>query len=376
MVGLRVDGLALLLFAGFALRPLLCLGDDAVDLAMTAWKNRQEKIKSLRVGWTEEVTVEKGFWADPEVDGVPTAQPAEDVSFERKVKLIFDGRLIKIETDGFDCSLEGDLVPTSCLATFDGKVFTRYRKKSTAEWPDAVIETRAGNHDAKAISYLPVMLFCRITDPEMGTVTEPPRLERNGIVDTDACLILGDSPSSSHVREFWVAPEKCYVVRRFQILKRTARGLEVNDQMDIEYGKHGDMEWAPTSWRYTLNSVGALPKLYTVGQVQVFEVDPVVDRTEFDRPDFAVGTWVLRDDTSPHHGWIALEDGKRRPVLESEVGAAYDQLRHSAPGQAVPGNTQGVWRVRTRLALMLVSLLVLGIVGYLLVKSSRLRRRG
>jgi hypothetical protein len=346
------------------------------------WRARQERIRSIRIAWTEHSTVEKGAWMDPEIDPEVKRRglgpmPPTDVSFEGNVLVALDGNLMRYELQDCEWSVkEGRLVPRREISTYDGNVATLYCPVDSNPYPQAGLTGRQSNEEFANVTIRPLLLFCR---PLANECLKSTSLSGYSVA-TEAAVVAGRRCvllewgsagrfSGGPGVSLWVDPERDGVVARYAVGGRDPSGaLRLRYQADVSYRKDDTHGWVPTGWNSTETE---MHKIYRKVEVTQLSINPTIDPSEFSQTEFAPGTWVF-DRRSDQH-WLVRKDGSKRPIAQDELGLPYERLLNSDPGESLAPEP-----TRSRGWFLTINLLVLfSAFGFLIYRLSlrRFRKR-
>ncbi|MCI0459026.1 MAG: hypothetical protein L0Z62_18875 [Gemmataceae bacterium] len=347
-----------------------------------AWQGRQERVRSARFTWTGTQTDPKGtisnLWkiGDPGISKDPNFKeviPPRDTTFPYSGSLVFAGNQLRYSYTSARWSLKtGSYEPFSYLGVFDGtvcKVLNRYGEKADKPWPQGMVRGEKQHLNATEALLQPILLTFRGRTPGMHA----PNLDslrltgRKATINNRSCLELQRRVAVSDVEsQLWVDPARDFVfVRYLRLDKRILR-----QQIDVTYEMGPGNVWVPKEWAIISNERnGTLRRSYRV-RLTDCEINPSIDPASFDL-EFPPGTAVFDAKQDIHY--IVRPDGSgKRIIPRSDIGATYEQLLKTQPGQAFnppqPPERSSNWPA------IVGVILVAGCL--LLVLYQRVRRKG
>jgi hypothetical protein len=355
-------------------------GQTAVTLETIAkaWQDRQGRVRSFRFVWTERQTNTKGFVTnlvdEPErlkQMGIPPGSvvPPEDVTFEVPSSICIDGNKVRYTRDDRQWSAkEKAYVLQPYMTVFNGELGKTFHSKgaSYAPWPQALIQGRFP--DARALYLSPLFMTFRACAPEFRSfdIQTLVLTGRRAVIDGKSCLEV-ERQLGSYVERVWIDPSRDYVVVR----ALSSNTEHPRTKIDIAYRKDADSGWVPEKWDILMFYASGKLQQSMRAKVTSYQINPPVELSEFDI-EFPAGTRVkdIRDPNSPVD-YIVKENDKKRMILPEEIGATYEQMIRSEPGQALGKRPQSFpfWSV----ALACVVAAMAG--GLLLWRKWPLRKR-
>jgi len=345
------------------------------------WKDRQERIRSVRIDWIEQHTVPKGQVTDSvgrlpggvkrlEEMGIAPGStiPPEVVTFSTTATFSFDGEKVRLDYDDKQWSGKKNAYVTQPETTvFDGKERKRYLRQGTSytPWP---FGSRQVSHPFRSSLVLGplVMTFCPIhKEMRLFDVHALTPTGRQMVVGSRPCLELQRRKTNSEI-SIWVDPARDFAVTRVLSMLNE----RIMYKIDIKYEKHSSGEWIPISWeRVSFRNNGKLERS-TRAKLSAVKINEPADPGYYDLV-FPVGTPV-RDETDPEHlrRYIVREGDKKRIISPSESGLTYEQLVNSEP-EGVLGLT---WNIFSSVSFWAAAL-ALASGGWLLWRRGFCRKR-
>ncbi len=309
-----------------------------------AWQARQERVRSARFIWIGTQTDPQGtisnFWkrADPNIRKDPNFKeviPPRDTTLPYNGSVAFDGNRLRYSYTSAKWSQKtGSYQPYSYLSVFNGtvcKVLDRYGEKDDKPWPQGSVRAEKRHIDAIVALLQPILMSFRSRTPGMhGFKLEGMRLTgRKAIINKRSCLELHQVILRGGVEsQLWVDPARDFVFVRYLHLKK---GITTT-QVDVTYELGREKFWIPKVWAIIFAEAnGALRRSYRV-RVTEYEINLPVDPASFDL-EFPRGT-VVYDFKQDLQYVVRPDGGGKRMVPRSDIGATYEQILNSEPGQA------------------------------------------
>lgn len=325
-----------------------------VQKVIAAWQKREQGIRSAKIEWTETRTdFRHGYFY------IRTKEywPENDTTYEGTLSVIIGGRRARVSHRGTVwSSLDGSrhLAPRDYTTTFNGEVSKEFHaatQKDIGDYPRGTIRAEKENFWMTTSHVLPISWFCRPLDPHMGGFDRD-RLAvtgDTGVIDGRSCAIIGVKRGEFGPYEWklWLDPAANFVIRRAY---RFNRDGTLENQFDLSYAANGQSTIAVKEWKH-LNFWGEKLQTEMVCRITQWTINPPVADEDFEIV-FPPGTWVtdLRGGNlrrGKEKQFIVHEKTPDRVLLESDIGASYEQLLNSEPGKAhtVPpnGSRRSTW---------------------------------
>lgn len=310
-----------------------------------AWQDRQDSIRSARFAWIERETVPKGRISSL-IAELPGAQdrlkhmgiapgaivPPEDTTHDVPASITLDGEKLRYERAQQQWSgKQNAFVTLPRITVFDGTVGKIFHPTGPcyAPWPDGLIGRNYP--DSGSLHLSPLIMTLRPSFPRMNIINIQTmsltgrRVEING----RPCLEM-ESQLGNYVQRVWVDLSRDYVVVRSLGLVNE----QVRTKIDIGYRQDTKKRWVPEKW----DILTLLPngKLESSGRATVmsYELNATVELAAFDIK-FPPGTRVTDTrDPKSQVNYILKEGDKKRMIMPEEIGATYEQMINSEPGEA------------------------------------------
>jgi hypothetical protein len=317
----------------------------SLEAVVKAWQERQDRVRSGVFTWTETRMVTRGsISAMMTLRGNPKGNtiPAEDLSFDVPVNLSMDGEKLRHEYEGErQWSEEKDaLVPISYASAYDGSAgkFLYPRGTEIGNWPQATIRAEKGLPDAKDAELRPILMNFRglIAEVRYLDVGKLALTGRRADIEGASCVELQRVSSKSGLdNQLWVDPARDFVVVRYST---SLVGKSVY-QITVQYLKDASGVWVPTSWVIINHPPVQGESLFTTrAAVKDYKLNVPLDSTQFDLA-FPPGTRV--SDEKSKLEYIVKQGEDKRIILKEDIGATYQQMLDSPPGQGLAARHGG-----------------------------------
>ncbi len=353
----------------------VCAGQQnqvTIETVYNACKDRESRIKSFELSWTEKITVRKGGFTE----FTPTEQkakdvilPARDTVYESVFRLVMDGGMVRAEgKEPLTSPTEAGLQEFAWI--LKKGLMKSFRPKGVVSYPQGDI-SRGQMYDQPANSQvaptlLPLIMVYRpfrysgiVFDRFLSRYSVVPGEQ---MVSGRKCTLIKEAGDGSDrpCNMLWLDNDRDYLPVRF------SRQTNDKPSIQIDYLKwrRVDSEWVPTEWRRSyMGSDGETINKSGWAVVHTHHVNHPIDGKEFTL-EFPVGTWV-HDARDPRNRekYILRDKGQKREITERELsgGATYEQLVNSEPGMALyhptPDRTWP-WRGIQAISVLLVGLFV------------------
>ncbi len=286
-----------------------------------AWAEREKKVKSCRVVWSEKATYPKGSpYVAPLAD--PKDVPTTDLTISATCKLIIEANKSRYEYQGQRWSPKTKkLEPAADIATFDGTRSAR----TTLQSPlignqQVIIQKETASPQGRLPLFLPIWLTIR---PSVAQKRIP--IEQFGA--TGRKEKINNRLRSEFTRnvpggreQVFIDPEGDYQVTRYVDYYT---GDKPHIKLEISYRPDPILGWVPAAWDFVLcNNSGAI-ELSTRCTMTEFTVNLDIPESEFE-PVLPIGARVV-DVTSGKEIHSAV-----LPSGEQGRGIEY------VPGQDIP----------------------------------------
>lgn len=322
-----------------AIGALAAAQERTVEMVYAKLIKNETAISNCVVTWKEHQTYLKGG-IHPK--GFPTIKgevqqediPPTDVTFEEKVRLVVSNNCFRHDLKSRLWSHhDGGFRDDHYIAVFDGKTSTCFWP--LGEYPSAVIRKEVTHAEVQNVHAQPVLLNVRVSliAKDFFEKLSANEMREEGFIDKTPCFVVEEPVTDEHqlARGMWFEKSNL-LIRRVTFSKKGTILL----QIDMEYPET-PVAHIPKGWRIVRrDSTGSLVQS-SAAHIETAEFNKPVSDSEF-RVEFPVGTWVRDQRTksgfSNSTQYIVTEGSSKRPILREDLGASYDQLRKSRPGEA------------------------------------------
>lgn len=303
--------------------------------AVEATRDRQERIKTLVVELKRtELTAPgaiTGAMPGPLKKGSNVVIPLKETTVESVSRLVLDAKKFRFEENHPSFHFpSGNLIRRDMIFTFDGALGRVLAPQRTGkDSPLAgIIEKGQNDFKIKLIHLMPLMLTFR------GMSSIHSSYVVGDMRSTGAMLVIDGSKCEEYVirfspnrrEQFWLDPEKDYVLRRHQ---------RSWDQTDVSYRRDANWGWVPTSWKrteYTSAKSVAATMTITLQNMRINDAQPESQFTL----EFPAGSTV--EDQRDNKSYRVQPDGSMR-----EVSGSGDLLPGSIPQPGTSWYRQYKW---------------------------------
>jgi hypothetical protein len=346
-----------------------------VERILASWKNRQQQTGSLRFSWTEQQTYARGSELSLEMpermNPGRKVIPPEDLVVSVPFQLSLDGDKMRYAYDGhLWYHKDGKQYPQRYVSVFDGSTSKEHWPSTPSGYDQGIVRREKYNLAFGNLHVTPVLATYRPLDsrtrlfrsfsPGEYTVSAQP-----GLVQGCSCVILTEKPKRADdmVRSLWIDPARHLILRY-----GTSRQGRVLDQTDIDYRDDGKGGWVPSAWEIARTDLFHADRLRMAYKATVtdYAVNQPVDPADF-QLEFPPGTWVT-DETIQSEGrastdYLVRPGGKNRMIVNTDMGATYEQLLNSESGMALRTPRSG-FRLLHFFGLILLPLALLAWFGW------------
>jgi hypothetical protein len=314
-----------------------------------AWKDREDRVRSVRVEWTQRVFVAKGADSDiltaAGLKGVEISPP-EDHTYEGNGTLVVDSDKLTV---AFPRSVWDSKAkryrdfPTE--VRFDGDRELAVHHRGGDQHPEARLKKAGKGAETPPVvrpllrAFRGTSTHFRADDLDLYTVTGA--VAHIGGHQGHELLCKG-GPARIE-RRLWVDPKRNYVVLRAV----SGKPERPKQQVDVQYGPHKATGWVPIGWRIVDTSPdgGRVSRTTTV-VVKKCEINGTVDPDTFKLAP-PPGTYVINQTREGPREYITRPDGTNRVIGPQDRGKSYDEIMNT------PGAEAGGWGLKSRWGLAL-----------------------
>lgn len=362
------------------LRVYICLGlsslivyslpvnaaEDNMQVLAKAWKERQERVRSMQFTWTETRLHPRGI--APFVKGDDQRVRPKDMSYNVYHRLVIDGEKMRYSYDGKTWKQDMmDVTDMNHISVFDGQTPKLLDKGVGLDYPIGAVLRDQRSPDVTQLQNIPVLLCYRAANPTMSPITlaNYSVSSEKATINGRLCIVLKEHPGLHNgVISIYVDPERGYSIMRYTI----GVNGNVQVQLDLKYSSDSDSGWVPASWELALQSPSGLLQQHSQSSVTISKINPSIPPGEF-QLDFPVGAWITDQRTKRDNGdyvsFLVRSDGTERVVRENEVTVPHDQLMKT--------ESRGILTARWFIIINFIVLMT--VVGYFLWKIVKKTRR-
>lgn len=311
---------------------------DTLDDIKAAWKKRSEAVRSAEFQLKQRMTFHKGRWTSPIPNGPNGPQPPADVTFDRTVKVTFDGSNLRYESDGFIWdSLREKLIPRRNITTFDGKTHVNYYPLNEDGHSDGQIESARASQSGRNVDILPIAFAFRPLGADMSqfaTLDRASIAKERVTIDGHDCIAIAIWPvDEGRFASLYLDPACDFVARRCELGYRDSDGKATLDTLaDIQYRRDEKTGiWVPSGWKSSWRPDRAGDSFDV--EVVKYTVNPVVAKEQFEIPKFSPGTFVYdMRKLPPNQTFYMKANGRLRPIPDEDLKLTRRELEASEPG--------------------------------------------
>ena len=263
----------------------------------SAWRTRQDKVKTFRFAWTEQQTHPKGWIPNPRFrqhEWLNTPGLLIDRSYTVSKTIVVDGNKMRYsfelnrpaEPDGIRIvspqganSGLGEGKHYVYSSTFDGQIGTSRVLPLAGSLP-SIISQAPLNADAQNLDTRPLMMALRPLDPVMGhllisrAVTNRVRTFYKG----RSTFLLEEARDPSGWKTMLrIDPERDFSVSRFGVYFEQRLMVDI----DIDYAEDPQWGWLPTGWRISQTVDDGSTGVVADAKVTSYSINQPVGDQEF-----------------------------------------------------------------------------------------------
>lgn len=315
-----------------------------------AWTARQHAIKSARFTWSQKTLHPKGRW------GQNPPLPANDVIDNGSGSLLMSGEKVRIHTVGLIWTQPiSDFARSESESVFDGNRYISLKHPGFLQWHQAVISKRyKGNPDGNMIELWPFMVALRGVEPLVigdlfSSYSESRRVSIGGRTLIEMVRPRNETQGES---KLWLDEKRGYSVERCEDYSRSG---QLQSRIDATPAVVAS-EWVPHSCKVQIWKSDKRLERQAELTVRECEINLATTTADFEIA-FPTGTRVVdnsertADGRGERKDYIVRDDGTKRDILPSEIGATYEDLIRTQPGD-LDGRSPRSWWTLRRLSLL------------------------
>lgn len=264
---------------------------------VSAWRKRQDSIRSFQFEWTEVQCHPRGWIPNPryaEREWLSIPGLRIDRSYTVRKTLAVSGNMMRY-TFELDRAEEPDGVllvsPTGANdglgvrghytyeSVFDGRTGATRLRSHLSTPPPSAIPSR-WNVDAQNLDTRAILLTFRPLDRDMGlllidrAVTNQRRMFYKG----RSTQLLEERHDPSHWKTIlWVEPERDFLISRFGVNFSQRRIVDI----DIDYRRDARWGWIPSGWRVTEMLADGSRRVISLATVTSYRINAVIPPEQF-----------------------------------------------------------------------------------------------
>ena len=314
--------------------------DITLSAVERAWRDRQDRIKTVQVEWDESRFFAQGSY--PNLGNEKDKNPPQDVTVDVKgllFKLDEQSRIFT-ETEAWNPSSSDSTSRDRYRSSFNGEISADCMDPGTLSYSLGTIfdsprykEVRSSVIRPLLLAYRPLAEGTLHIDLESFEIL--PDKVRVGEVD---CVVLQQlDDGRGRVRESYLLdPERDFLlIRFFETVNEEPRF-----QTDIDYKEDPEHGWVPYRWKSIFMKGQGRVVSSQVATVTQFALNTPISEEEFEIR-FPPNTWVR--DSRADKQYIIRPDGTKRPITKSELLGpvlTFEQLVSSEPDEGMRSTAQ------------------------------------
>jgi hypothetical protein len=305
-----------------------------LEAVESAWKERQEKVRTARFTWTEENTFPKGTIPGRGGPGRGMqAEPPDDVVKQYLHSFVLDGKKLRITLEG-ELWLTGksEFQSRRQIISFDGKSTKIYEGEAKGAFPHGSNYSDGAIKDFITPTSYSIVLWCRARDNAISPldISEFKLSESTVSIGDKQCILL-EKPTKGRLKETCaVDPQRDFIVLRYSI----DVGGKPTAQLEVDYVQDASCGWVPNKWTYVvLSDRTGHVRESSRATVTEYKIDEPVSA---DETEFAFPPKTLVDDNVDKTKYMVKDDGSRRTVTPEERrrSPTYEELLATESGKA------------------------------------------
>jgi hypothetical protein len=278
------------------------IADDDVnanvkDAILRAWGERQERLASCRITWTERMTIRAGslnrllseFRESKSGENPPLLVPAKELEFKYGGSFAMKESLAKYTAAIIQLQPDMTVKLAQHASSFDGET-SRMLSRPEGDVPQGTFRAESKNADVPSVPLMPLLLNLRpLSRSRSGLEMTEMAVVQTGVELAGAkCIVIQDS-----MQRLWLDVARGFIVLRWEQVQQ-ATGHVVTS-CDITYELQGEFGWLPNAWT-TQSFSSSVSSDHAPDQVITATVDSFQPAaklaTEDFRLEFPVGTRV------------------------------------------------------------------------------------
>ncbi len=245
--------------------------------------------------------------------------PARDTTLSCSQSIYLEGHYFRLEEDGLAPYLNRKrpgIVPVKRTTVFDGNIVKDYAPAlGLTKFETGTIDDVDLEHGR--ILTMPIMWTFRPTHPKLGVVDLDGliRTKKPASVDGRRCIVLL-KPSAAGRTEYWVDPQRDFVILRYLVYADSA-GKQLVQSLDVSYEEHATAGWTPVRWQSMMQFGNSLGQSSNVRVVKS-SINPALDPGLFDLR-FPVGTRIRDRRAGRDDFYFQMRNNQLYAISESQL---------------------------------------------------------
>lgn len=331
-----------------------------------AWKERQERVRSMQFTWTESRLHPRG--SAPFLKVADQEIRPKDISYDVYHRLDIDGEKLRYSYDGKTWKQDlTDVVDMNHTSAFDGQTPKLLNKGAGLDHPIGTIFRDRRSPDLGQLQILPILLCYVGVHPTISPIrlVDFSIAKEKAVIKDSICDVLKErSGLRNGVCSIYVDPKREYSAVRYSI----AVNGNAQVQLDIEYSFDPSNHWVPAGWDLILLSPSGVLQQHSKSSVSTVKINPSLPPDTF-QLDFPAGAWITDQRTEYSNGlyesFLVKSNGTKRVVGENELTVPYEQLMKEGQGAILASR----WLIIINIFVLLPT------AGYLLWRVVKRMRR-
>jgi hypothetical protein len=297
--------------------------DPLMQEIEAAWKARQEKIQTVKIEWTQKVTIYKGHYTEvADIKGRDgSLSPKQNKDYEEKLSIILEDEKIRYERQGWAySSVDEDFARIHEVQVYDGVTAMALNSQPVGPLLTGTLKTGNPPRQLKVHYLGPLFTVIRPMNRKLSSldIVTFRSTGRNARVNGRPCLELTfPKKTGKGSVSLWVDAERDYLPIRLHVVSGNRQSPFAADQRDWEYSEHPTCGWLPVRW--AIKNTG-----WDIGMSATYEAAASLSDGTFKASAADFGTTPpafteVEDSTgSKTNHYMVREDGSRREFRDGE----------------------------------------------------------
>lgn len=300
----------------------------SVDMAAVkaAWQERRNRIRSVRVTFTDEGTIYRAYY-QMLFDGFPSQAkakvPEQDVRKSHASTVTIRGDNFRHSYTGAHwSSITGKLEPLDYIAISTPETRSFFNHPKSGERPRLSRSNQLLDSDEGLITLIPLMLAIRSEQRFRQLAGFKPTGTMVAIEGRDCAEFVQGTKAYGNYENLYLDPQRDWAVRRLDVYKDG----ELNIRITVDSVAHPVVGWLPSGWSYVTQHNGAV---LSSGRVTIgkYEINSEIPDSEF-TPKYPPGTFVCDDSKGYGNETVSIikQDGSPGVPLPLSARPTDEQL--------------------------------------------------